>query len=140
MGIFRLAPDNSLHLLDTMTAPNGIGVSPDGTKLYSSDQMTGWVMWDLDKQGNASNRRNFVARNVVMGGDSLKIDAGRQHVGGNPRRGHCVHAGRRADRLYQYRPGRIQLRTRRGRLPLSGLVDQSAEGQGQGQKAAVQTT
>jgi gluconolactonase len=75
MGIFRLAPDNSLRLLDTMTAPNGIGVSPDGTKLYSSDQMTGWVMWDLDKQGNASNRRNFVARNVVMGGDSLKIDS-----------------------------------------------------------------
>jgi gluconolactonase len=75
MGIFRLATDNSLHLIDTMTAPNGIGVSPDGTKLYSSDQMTGWVMWDLDKQGNASNRRNFVARNVVMGGDSLKIDA-----------------------------------------------------------------
>jgi gluconolactonase len=75
MGIFRLAPDNSLHLLDTMTTPNGIGVSPDGTKLYSSDAPTGWVMWDLDKQGNASNRRQFVARNVVMGGDSLKIDA-----------------------------------------------------------------
>src|SRR5678815_1301023 len=74
MGIFRLAPDNSLRLLDTMTTPNGIGVSPDGTKLYSSDQPTGWVMWDLDKQGNVSNRRNFVARSVVMGGDSLKID------------------------------------------------------------------
>lgn len=75
MGIFRLAPDNSLHLLDTMTIPNGIGVSPDGTKLYSSDRETGWVMWDLDSQGNASNRRNFVTRDVVAGGDSLKIDA-----------------------------------------------------------------
>ena len=74
-GVFRLAPDNSLHLIDTMSAPNGIGVSPDGTKLYHSDGPTGWVMWDLDKQGNASNRRQFVARNVVMGGDSLKIDA-----------------------------------------------------------------
>jgi gluconolactonase len=75
MGIFRLAPDNSLHLIDTMTLPNGIGVSPDGTKLYSSDATTGWVMWDLDKKGNASNRRQFVGRDVVAGGDSLKIDA-----------------------------------------------------------------
>lgn len=75
MGIYRLAPDNSLHLIDTMTLPNGIGVSPDGTKLYSSDATTGWVMWDLDKQGNASNRRQFFGRDVVAGGDSLKIDA-----------------------------------------------------------------
>src|SRR5262245_20256597 len=44
MGIFRLAPDNSLRLLDTMTTPNGIGVSPDGTKLDSPDAPTGWVM------------------------------------------------------------------------------------------------
>ena len=75
MGVFRLAPDNSLTLIDTMTQPNGVGVSPDGTKLYSSDALTGWVMWDLDKQGNASNRRQFIGRNVVMGGDSLKIDS-----------------------------------------------------------------
>jgi gluconolactonase len=75
MGIFRLAPDNSLHLIDTKTLPNGIGVSPDGTKLYSSDATTGWVMWDLDKQGNATNRRQFFGRDVVAGGDSLKIDS-----------------------------------------------------------------
>ena len=75
-GIFRLAPDNSLHLIDTTLAPNGIGVSPDGTKLYSSDQPTGWVMWDLDRNGNASNKRLFVGRDSgVQGGDSLKIDA-----------------------------------------------------------------
>ena len=75
-GIFRLAPDNSLHLIDTTLAPNGIGVSPDGTKLYSSDQPSGWVMWDLDRNGNASNKRLFVGRDSgVQGGDSLKIDA-----------------------------------------------------------------
>ena len=74
-GIFRLAPDNSLHLIDTTLAPNGIGVSPDGTKLYSSDQPSGWVMWDLDRNGNASNKRLFVGRDSgVQGGDSLKID------------------------------------------------------------------
>src|SRR5258706_5254139 len=50
-GGFRLAPDNSLHLIDTMSAPNGIGVSPDGTKLYHTDGPTGWGVLYLDKQG-----------------------------------------------------------------------------------------
>jgi gluconolactonase len=76
MGVFRLAPDNSLTLIDDTLAPNGVGVSPDGTKLYSSDQTSGWVVWDLDRNGKASNKRIFVGRNSgVQGGDSLKIDA-----------------------------------------------------------------
>jgi gluconolactonase len=137
MGIFRLAPDNSLHLLDTMTTPNGIGVLSDGTKLYSSDAPTGWVMWDLDKQGNASNRRQFVARTVVMGGDSLKIDAA----------GNMWAATREGVTVFTPGGERIGfISTDQGvsncEIGADGylyprLVDESAEGQDQGQKAAI---
>ena len=72
-GVFRLNPDNSVTLIDKTIRPNGIGLSPDATKLYCTD-FTGWVVYDLDARGNASNRRVFVPSSVVSGGDGLKID------------------------------------------------------------------
>jgi len=72
-GLFRLNPDNSITLIDKTIRPNGIGLSPDGTKLYSTD-FSGWMVYDLDRHGDASNRRVFVPNSVVSGGDGLKID------------------------------------------------------------------
>jgi gluconolactonase len=72
-GVFRLNPDNSVTLIDRTLRPNGIGLSPDGSKLYVTDS-SGWVVFDIDARGNASNRRVFIERAVVGGGDGLKID------------------------------------------------------------------
>lgn len=72
-GVFRLNPDNSVTLIDRSLRPNGIGLSPDGSKLYVTDS-SGWVVFDIDARGNASNRRVFVERAAAGGGDSLKID------------------------------------------------------------------
>ena len=72
-GVFRLNPDNSVTLIDKALRPNGIGLSPDDSKLYCTDS-SGWVVFDVDAHGDVSNRRVFVERSVVAGGDGLKID------------------------------------------------------------------
>ena len=72
-GVFRLNPDNTVTLIDSTLRPNGIGLSPDGSKLYCTDA-TGWNMFDVDARGDVSNRRVFVARSVVAGGDGFKVD------------------------------------------------------------------
>lgn len=72
-GVFRLNPDNTVTLIDKTLRPNGIGLSPDGTKLYCTDS-SGWVVFDVDARGDVSNRRVFVDRSVMAGGDGLKID------------------------------------------------------------------
>ena len=72
-GVFRLDPDNSVSLVDKTLRPNGIGLSPDGSKLYATDS-SGWVVFDVDAKGNTSNRRVFIPNSVASGGDGLKID------------------------------------------------------------------
>lgn len=72
-GVFRLNPDNSVTLIDKTIRPNGIGLSPDGTKLYVTD-FSGWMVYDVDARGEVSNRRVFVPSSAVSGGDGLKID------------------------------------------------------------------
>lgn len=75
-GVFRLAPDNSVSLIDDQVMPNGIGLSPDGRTLYATDR-SGWVAWDLDDQGRPGPRRQHVGREAsgIEGGDGLKIDS-----------------------------------------------------------------
>jgi gluconolactonase len=78
MGIFRLAPDNTVTLVDrSINMPNGIGLSPDGRTLYATAGGVGWVAWTLDAQGRASDKRVFVdgAATGLGGGDGMKIDA-----------------------------------------------------------------
>lgn len=76
-AIYRLAPDNSVSLVERVQNPNGIGLSPDGRILYTTEQGRGWVAFDLDAQGRASNKRAFVDSQTtgILGGDGLKVDS-----------------------------------------------------------------
>jgi len=76
-GVYRLAPDNSLTLIDRTIEPNGVGLSPDGRRLYATDRRSGWVAWELDAHGRPTARRPFADRATgVAGGDGLKVDRG----------------------------------------------------------------
>lgn len=77
-GVFRLAPDGTVALIDrTIANPNGVGLSPDGRTLYTTEQGLGWIAIDLDARGHATGRRFFVstAETGARGGDGFKIDA-----------------------------------------------------------------
>ena len=75
-GLFRLAMDGSVTLIDDSMSPNGVGVSPDGRRLYCTDRSKWiWVMWDLDAQGRATNKRQFIDPAKGAGGDGFKLDA-----------------------------------------------------------------
>jgi gluconolactonase len=77
-GVFRLAPDGSVSLVDrTLTNPNGIALSPDQRTLYVTEYNFGWVAFDLDAEGRASNKRYFNESKVtgLAGADGMKVDA-----------------------------------------------------------------
>jgi gluconolactonase len=80
MGVFSLAPDNTVTLLGKYNLPNGIGISPDGRTLYTTDSTLGWIAHTLDARGNKVSERVFIdmkAENVARpAGDGLKVDAG----------------------------------------------------------------
>jgi gluconolactonase len=73
-GVFRLAPDNRVSLIDAGVMPNGIGLSPDGRTLYATDR-SGWVSWALDGENQPSPRGLYIGRDSgVQGGDGFKFD------------------------------------------------------------------
>ena len=78
-GVFQLAPDNSVTLIGKYNMPNGIGISPDGRILYTTDGTLGWIAHTLDARGNKLSGRVFIdmkAENVARpAGDGLKVDA-----------------------------------------------------------------
>lgn len=62
-GVFRLDTGGVVTLMDdTVTYPNGIGLSPDEKTLYvavSDRAGPKWLAWDLDEAGVAQNQRLF---------------------------------------------------------------------------------
>jgi gluconolactonase len=83
-GVFRLGPDGRLTvLIKDLKAPNGIGLSPDGTTLYvgQSDPDRPVVMtYDLHADGTVANGRVLFdtkpLRSVGPGvPDGMKVDA-----------------------------------------------------------------
>jgi len=63
-GVFRISPAGEVSLqLKHLTAPNGIGFSPDESKVYvaNSGGSTGfiWMEYDLEEDGSLQNERLF---------------------------------------------------------------------------------
>lgn len=75
-GVFRVTPDNDVHLVADNLAPNGIALSPDNRTLYVTDR-SGWVAFDLDASGMPTAQRQFVASEDVQGsrGDGMQADS-----------------------------------------------------------------
>lgn len=79
-GIYRLSPDGALALLATQTRPNGIGFSPDESRLYvanSDNASRVWMVYDVLDDGSLENGRVFadVTDDVAEGvPDGLKVD------------------------------------------------------------------
>ncbi len=80
-GIYRLRPDGELALLADQTRPNGIGLSPDESRLYvaNSDNASRiWMVYDVVENGTLTNGRVFadVTDDEAAGvPDGLKVDA-----------------------------------------------------------------
>lgn len=74
-GVFRIGLDGKLSLVDRDGGmPNGIGISPDGKFLYTSDTGGGKrQMYDLTADDQAINRRLFGEGDA--GGDGFKVAA-----------------------------------------------------------------
>lgn len=75
-GVFRVTPDNQVHLITDKLFPNGVALSPDNRTLYATDN-SGWVAIDLDASGMPTGQRQFVASERVGGarGDGMKADS-----------------------------------------------------------------
>ena len=75
-GVFRVTPDDQVHLIADNLSPNGIALSPDNRILYVTDA-SGWVAFDLDASGMPTAQRLHVASEKVQGsrGDGMKADS-----------------------------------------------------------------
>jgi gluconolactonase len=81
-GVYRLGTDGRIVLIDdSMTFPNGIGLSPDERTLYvanSDPDKPIWMAYSLDGQGNVTGRREFASAADLKGPglpDGLKVSA-----------------------------------------------------------------
>ncbi len=78
-GVFRLGRDGKVTLLGKYGMPNGVGISPDGRKLYHTDSEAGWIVHTLDEHGKSISEKPFIDRAAQgiqsKSGDSLKVDA-----------------------------------------------------------------
>jgi gluconolactonase len=79
--VYRIDPDGKLHrIVDTLTRPNGIAVTPDGKTLYVADNaspggVVTLVAFDLDAKGDAKNGRVIYDFKEGRGIDGLTLDS-----------------------------------------------------------------
>lgn len=79
-GVYRITPDGTVHLVtQDLNAPNGIGISPDGSTLYLSNTdntFAGWRAYPLLEDGSVGEGRVFAMALTDGPGsqDGLDID------------------------------------------------------------------
>lgn len=82
-GVYSLAPNGALTLLiDDLTRPNGIALSPDNRKLYvanSDPERCLWMVYDHELDGTIKNGKVFFDATEMYDGknglaDGLKVD------------------------------------------------------------------
>ncbi len=79
-GVYRIDPDGKLtRIIDSLTRPNGIAVTPDGKTLYIADNaspggVVTLVAFTLDAAGNASDGRVLHDFGGGRGIDGLTLD------------------------------------------------------------------
>lgn len=81
-GVYRLAPDGTLHLEDKSTVgPNGVSLSPDQRTLYVSYTLdTTVVQFDVAEDGSLNHKRPFVSGVSIADGMCVDSD-GNVYVG-----------------------------------------------------------
>ena len=76
-GLHRLDPDGTVTLLrDRLPMSNGLGLSPDGRRLYHSRTFEGLFVYSLRPDGSLANETQLAA---FRDGDGLAVDA-EEHV------------------------------------------------------------
>jgi len=72
-GLYRLAPDRSLHLQQVgVRFANGCGLSPDGKRFYHTESLVGIFAYDVQPDGSLTGRTMFSER---TDGDGMAVDA-----------------------------------------------------------------
>lgn len=70
-GVYRLGADGELALVDdSLTFPNGIGLSPDEKTLYvavSDPEHAAWYAWDVQDDGSLANKRLLFDATYLVG-------------------------------------------------------------------------
>ncbi len=78
-GVYRIAPDGALtRVIDEMTRPNGIFISPDGKTLYVGDSEDRKIRaYTLQADGSATDGRDFADMRTDAPGapDGMTLDA-----------------------------------------------------------------
>ncbi len=75
-GIFRIAADGQLYLLDkSLSRPNGIVFSPDEKKLYVNDSQARKIyVWDVENDSTLTNKKLFATMTGSGSADGMKVD------------------------------------------------------------------
>jgi len=74
-GLYHVNPQGKVILIAKMPRPNGVALTQDGRTLYVADTTEKAIYaYDLDRQGEASNRRTVIS-NIEGAPDGLRVAA-----------------------------------------------------------------